>query len=134
MEAVLSTAETTRPRMRPRMNWILVLSGTKRRRNMVIPLDAQCRWTAAAQPDRDHPTHEDDGGEHRGADAEADGDGKTLHRTGAQYIKDRHLDQRRHIGIENGRKRAPESGVQRRDGGTAELGFLADAFVDQHVG
>src|SRR5580658_2495373 len=73
-------------------------------------------------------------GEHRGRDAERQHHGKTADRAGAEHPQHHPGDERRDVGIGNGRESLLEAGA---DGGLwrdALAQLLADALVDQHVG
>src|SRR3954447_16123984 len=86
-----------------------------------------------------HPAGDDqpgqrERGEHRGDDADAERHGEAAHRPGADVKQHRGGDEGGDVGIQDGRQRALEAGVDRGNRVAPAAQFLADALVDQHVG
>src|SRR6266481_5407699 len=73
-------------------------------------------------------------GENRGDDADAERHGEAAHRPGADIEQHGGCDESRDVGIQDGRERALEPGIDRRDRVAAAAQLLADALIDQHVG
>src|SRR3954453_61716 len=87
-----------------------------------------------SDPARDDQAREQKRGENRGDDADAECHGEAAHRPGADVEQHRGVDEGGDVGIQDGRQRAFESGVDCGDRVAAAAQFLADAFIDQHVG
>src|SRR5580704_18388755 len=92
----------------------------------------------ALRPDQSNPPGDDQsrqrkGGEQRGHNAEAERDGKSAHRPGTDKEQHSRGDERRDVGVEDGRKRAREPGVDGSDGRAAAADLLAYALIDQHI-
>ena len=77
---------------------------------------------------------EEQGGEHRGDDAEGQGDGEALDRAGGLPEKDGRGNERGDVGVENGGESFVISRIDGRPERFAGGHFLAQSFVDEHVG
>src|SRR3954467_4558564 len=73
-------------------------------------------------------------GEHGGDDADAERHGEAANRTGADVEQHGSSDEGGYVGIQDGRQRAAEAGVDRRNRVAAAAQFLPNAFINQHVG
>src|ERR1700712_5226324 len=68
-----------------------------------------------AHPGRDDQTGDGEGGEDRGDDADAERHGEAAHRTGPDVEQHGSGDEGGDVGIQDGRQRAFEAGIDRRD-------------------
>src|SRR5579883_1853360 len=117
----------------------LVFSGARRRSFMTQTFRRRRSYrqlgrALVAVPERDHHPGHGHGGDDRGQNAETERDGEAAHRAGAEEIQDDRGDEHRDVRIDDRREGAPEACVERGDDRAAEMRFLADALVDQHVG
>src|SRR4051812_17297824 len=130
----VSKAVSPNAQGRSRTKRMLVLSGTSFRSRIVRASNVERRRTAAADVAGGQHAREGDGGEHRGHDADQKHDRETLHRPGAEQ---QHDDARNGVGrvrLEDGAARFLLAQFDRHHDVAAAPQFLADAFVDQHVG
>src|ERR1035437_10140476 len=129
--ATLKTSEKARKyHFLPRKS-ILVL----RNNSTASPLNAQ--WLAtlmATENELENHARYEDRGEQVGCQTKAEGHSKSFHRTGSEQEQDDGGDDRRHVGIDDGRPSVGKTLLYRRGRRLAMPQFLADTLEDQDVG
>src|ERR1700676_3965853 len=108
-------------------------------RTKCVTVDSGFSNRHALRPLPPHPGRHDQAGQgkcgkNRGNDADAERHGEAAHRPGADIEQHRGGDESGDVGIEDGRQRALEAGVDGRDRIAPAAQFLADALIDQNVG
>src|SRR5579863_7053717 len=117
-KTAIRTSEMLIQNLRYFMKSMLVSPSSLMPRSLLLPLDRQLdrqrRHLAARQHQIEDPAADEHRGEQRRHQAEDQGDGETLDRSGAELEQEHGRDQRRHVGVDDRGEGAVEPLVDRR--------------------